>query len=275
MLSAEVLAELFQNHVPPPQGRRAFAAMDQEVVKDYYCKPRVLEHYTRATYGVGLWQSEQISFTRHFGKRHPLLELGTGTGRIAFGLEKLGYDNIDALDLSESMIAQARVIAASCNSAVRFKVADACKLPYADASFDGAIFGFNGMMQIPGRENRRTAMREVFRVLRPGAHFIFTTHDRDNTHYRKFWLEQKALWDLGGRDDRLEDFGDRYEDTPLGMLFIHIPDRQEIREDIDAAGFRFVSDTPRSLLANETELVRDFSDDCRFWIARKAKVEAD
>ena len=45
----------------------------------------------------------------------------------------------------------------------------------------------------------------------------------------------------------------------------------EILEDIEFAGLTYESDTPRSLLANEDAEVRDFSDDCRFWIVRKAK----
>lgn len=248
--------------------------MDSEVVKSYYRSPCVLDHYTRATTGVGLWLSEQIAFTRYFHRKHPLLELGTGTGRISFALEKLGYENISAIDLSDAMIAQARQIA-ECEhgTKVEFSVCDACELKFGNNSFDGAIFGFNGMMQIPGRDRRRKAMREIYRVLRPGSHFIFTTHDRDNPHHRTFWEHEAHLWARGEQDGHLSDFGDRYEETPLGMLFIHIPSRTEIREDIDASGFTYDSDTPRSLLANETATVREFADDCRFWFVHKPKHE--
>lgn len=246
--------------------------MDSEAVKSYYRTPSVLDHYTRATTGVGLWLSERIAFTRHFGKRHPLLELGTGTGRIALALEKLGFEDITAVDLSDAMIGQAlRIVEGSKGSKVKFSVADACALPFAENAFEGAIFGFNGLMQVPGRQKRRAALREILRVVKPGSHFIFTTHDRDNPHHRAFWEDQARLWARGEQDKRLEDFGDRYEETPLGMLFIHIPSRAEIREDIEAAGWRYDSDTPRSLLANESALVREFADDCRFWFVRKPK----
>jgi ubiquinone/menaquinone biosynthesis C-methylase UbiE len=245
--------------------------MDSETVKKYYSAQCVLDHYTRATTAVGLWVAEKVAFTRYFSPRSPLLELGTGTGRIAFGMESLGYTDIRAIDISRDMIGQALEIATHKRSKVEFSVADACVLPFHDGSFDGAIFGFNGLMQIPGRERRVQAMSEVFRVLRPGAFFIFTTHDRDNPHHKAFWADQERLWELGMQDSRLDDFGDRYEETPLGMLYIHIPSREEIREDIAESGFQYVSDTPRSLLANENSQVREFSDDCRFWIARKPK----
>lgn len=248
--------------------------MDSEAVKEYFRTPSVLDHYTRATTGIGLWLSEKITFTKLFGKRHPLLELGTGTGRIALSLEKLGYEDISAVDLSEAMIGQAlRIVEGSHGSKVHFSVADACMLPFESEHFDGAIFGFNGMMQIPGRSRRRDALKEIYRVLRPGAHFVFTTHDRDNPHHRAFWENQLRIWGRGEQDPLLEDFGDRYEETPLGMLFIHIPTRREIMEDIGWAGFTYENDTPRSLLANEPENVREFSDDCRFWIVRKPRVD--
>jgi len=253
-------------------GASFVAKMDSETVKAYYRTPSVLAHYTRATTGIGLWLSEKIAFTKLFNKRARLLEIGTGTGRISLAMERLGYESLTAVDLSEAMIGQAlRIVEASKGSVVKFSVADACNLPFKNESFDGAIFGFNGMMQIPGRESRRKAMNEIFRVLAPGARFVFTTHDRDNPHHRKYWEEQARLWDAGLRDPYLEDFGDRYEETPMGMLFIHIPVRSEIKEDIAASGFKYESDTPRSLLANENAEVREFSDDCRFWIVRKPK----
>jgi ubiquinone/menaquinone biosynthesis C-methylase UbiE len=249
--------------------------MDSETVKSYYRTPSVLAHYTRATTGIGLWLSERIAFTRLFQKRAHILEVGTGTGRISLALERLGYENITAVDLSEAMIGQAlRIVEASKGSIVKFSVADACNLPFEDCSFDGAIFGFNGMMQIPRRAARRKAMSEIFRVMKPGAHFVFTTHDRDNPHHRKYWEDQARLWETGLQDPCLEDFGDRYEETPMGMLFIHIPIRSEIKEDITASGFKYESDTPRSLLANENAEVREFSDDCRFWIVRKPRNDA-
>ena len=36
------------------------------------------------------------------------------------------------------------------------------------------------------RHQRERALSEVFRVLRPGAWFVFTTHDRDCSTHRDF-----------------------------------------------------------------------------------------
>ncbi len=56
---------------------------------------------------------------------------------------------------------------------------------------------------------------------------------------------------------------------PEGGLFIHIPDNTEVRQDLKAAGFKIEKDIIRSRLADEPPAVREFSDQCRFWVARK------
>ena len=65
-------------------------------------------------------------------------------------------------------------------------------------------------------------------------------------------------------------FGDLYGETPEGsMMFIHTPTCEEVREDLKAAGFRVEADTLRHQIANEPPVVRDFADECRFWVAQK------
>jgi len=244
--------------------------MDSEHVKAYYRRPEVLDHYVRAASAVGLWQSEEKIIRRLFQPGDRILELGTGAGRIAFGMEEIGYQHIMAVDLSKEMVAEARRLAGALESRVVFQVADARKLSFPDASFDGAIFGFNGLMQIPGRRNRVAALKEIRRVLRPGAWFVFTTHDRNNPRHEEYWRQQREIWDAGGQDPLREDFGDRYEDTPLGRLFIHVPVPEETRADLAESGWRVEVDIMRSQLANENPATREFSDDCRFWIVQKA-----
>lgn len=243
--------------------------MDPDAVKEFYRQPRVLEHYAKAASSVGLWLSEEKLFTRFFQRDDNLLELGTGAGRIAFGLELLGYKEITAIDLSKEMIGEARYLAEQFKSVVKFMDADALALPFEEDAFDGAIFGFNGLMQIPGRERRRDALREVQRVVKPGACFVFTTHDREFSRHQRYWKEQRELWNQGLQNPELLEFGDRYEDTPLGKLFIHVPTANEVREDLLATGWRITADMLRSRIANEPLVVREFSDECRFWIVQK------
>ena len=140
----------------------------------------------------------------------------------------------------------------------------------SDKPFDGALFMFNGLMQIPGRENRRAAMAGIQQLCRSGAHFIFTTHDREDPKDLKSWAKEAALWAKGEQNPRLLEFGDRYfTDETTGNTFMHLPDRKEILEDLAATGWAHVHDSTRNELASETPKVRNFSDNCRFWVAKK------
>jgi SAM-dependent methyltransferase len=240
-----------------------------EILKRYFSGDSVLAHYLRATAAIGLWASEELLVQRYFKATDTLLEVGCGTGRIAFGMHELGYQNILGVDISRSMVQAARDAARSLEYGVSFQVGDATELSFDDGLFEGAIFGFNGLMQIPSRARRRLALAEIHRVLVSGSPFIFTTHDRQSEHFRNFWIEEQARWASGRQDARLIEFGDRILATPEGELYIHVPDEAEIREDLMATGWTLLESVWRDDLVQETRLVRDFADACRFWVARK------
>jgi hypothetical protein len=50
---------------------------------------------------------------------------------------------------------------------------------------------------------------------------------------------------------------------------MHLPNRAEILADLEATGWKHEFDSMRSKLAKETKAVRDFSDECRFWVATR------
>lgn len=232
-------------------------------------------HYARAAHFLGLWESERLLVERYFPvKDAPLLEAGCGAGRVSVGLWHLGYRHLTAFDFAEEMIDQAQnLVREQGIDGIRFLIADATQLPrhvLSDMSFVGVLFPFNGLMQIPGRERRRAAMRELQRVCRPGAHFLFTSHDRDaDPVERAAWAREAAVWARGEQDPRLVEFGDRYFVHEHGQTFMHLPTRGEILEDLTATGWTHVADYLRDELARERRAVKEFSDNCRFWIARK------
>lgn len=238
-------------------------------VKGYYRDPGVVDHYSDASQRVGLWLSEKKLFTALFQPDQVLLELGCGAGRISLGLYALGYQRLLATDFSHEMVVRAREIAESRSCDLSFRVADATRLNFEEDHWDGVIFGFNGLMQIPLRAQRKVAMGEVFRVLKPGACFVFTTHDRNIQRHKVFWKREAELWRKGKQNPRLLEFGDMLDERVTPNLFIHIPDTEEIRRDLKEIGFKVEQDMLRSAIANENQQVRDFSDECRFWIAKK------
>ncbi len=238
-------------------------------IQEYFSDPRTIEHYVRAVANIGLWESEKVLIEKWLDRSEWTLDLGCGAGRIALGLWKMGFKRVEGADLSESMVAEASDIADCEAAAIVFRCEDATELSYAQECFDSVIFGFNGLMQIPGRENRRNAMREVWRVLKPGGRFIFTTLDRESARYQSvFGNLDDFEHDITSNPSLLE-IGDRHFQTDHGTTFMHVPTRGEIMEDLRESRWTLCEDKMRSDLACETSSVREFSEDCRFWVTKK------
>jgi ubiquinone/menaquinone biosynthesis C-methylase UbiE len=90
-----------------------------------------------------------------------LLDVGCGTGAYTSGLARLGWE-VTGVDISEDMLRRAR------ERGVHGVQADATALPFEDASFDGAV----SVCTNTDLDDLAAALREVFRVLRPGAPFV-------------------------------------------------------------------------------------------------------
>ncbi len=134
--------------------------------------------------------------------------------------------------------------------------------------FSGALFLFNGLMQIPTRRARRAALRNLAAVLAPGAPFLFTTHDRDEPDELHLWRAEAKRWAAGTQDPRLHEYGDRYFEHEHGRTFMHLPSRDEMLAELTATGWIHEYDVMRSDLVRESRAVQDFSDNCRFWLVR-------
>lgn len=244
-------------------------------VRDDYNAINAVLHYTKAAHFVGLWKSELVLVTRHFPDRSArLLEAGCGAGRVAVGLWQHGYRDITGFDFAAELVDQARNLAQEKSiDGLTFLQADATRLETChilyDKLFDGVLFMFNGLMQIPGRENRRAALQGLHRLCKPGGIFIFTTHDRADPKDLEEWKKEAARWARGEQNPRLVEFGDRYFTDDNGNTFMHLPDRKEVLEDLAATGWTYVESATRNELASETPKVRNFSDNCTFWVARK------
>lgn len=93
-----------------------------------------------------------------------VLEVGCGAGRQARTLKKLRPNlEIHGCDLSQRAIDEAK----SYNDGVEYRVANASRLPYEDASFE-AVMLFDVLEHVPDVES---VVREIARVLKPGGLF--------------------------------------------------------------------------------------------------------
>jgi ubiquinone/menaquinone biosynthesis C-methylase UbiE len=96
-----------------------------------------------------------------------VLDLGCGNGRIALALAAQGYA-AEGLDISPSMIAEARAAATAAHADVRFEVGDAVALPHDENDLDAVVYGCNGIGHLT-RDGKSACLRELRRVLRPGG----------------------------------------------------------------------------------------------------------
>lgn len=274
--------------------------ISSQTVRADFNDPITVVHYARAAHFLGLWKSERILIERYFPDREVrLIEAGCGAGRVTLGLWEMGFHHVSAFDFAEELLEQARSLAVDRGATgIQFFHADATCLSKASdlmrsdqaadslsvppkalltsssekhPRFDGALFMFNGLMQIPGRANRRKALCELARICREGAPILFTTHDRDaSPRERALWREEATRWARGEQDSKLVEYGDRYFTDEAGRTFMHLPNRTEILEDLAATGWVHDYDALRREITKESRAVLDFSDECRFWVARRA-----
>lgn len=243
--------------------------MDIETIRHYFNEEKTVEHYARAAVNIGLWQSEELVFEKYLNRNDSILDLGCGAGRVTLALARASYLKLLGVDLAEEMISQAKGVADYLGLSVPFEQGDATDLRFADSVFDAVVFAFNGLMQIPGAGRREAAVAEIFRVLKPGGYFIFTALDRESPLYREVFKDLKdPAHDLSVNSNLVE-FGDRHFKSTHGTTFMHVAIREEVTAMLGSVGFELVEDRMRSSLARETAVIQDFSEDCRFWIARR------
>jgi demethylmenaquinone methyltransferase/2-methoxy-6-polyprenyl-1,4-benzoquinol methylase len=102
-----------------------------------------------------------------------VLDLCCGTGDVVFHLMRTDPSlHATGVDFCEPMLEKARLRAAAIRQVqddnVRFVQADVMALPFEDRSFDGATMGFS-MRNVVDID---ATLREIRRVLRPGARFV-------------------------------------------------------------------------------------------------------
>src|SRR5512138_1898936 len=119
-----------------------------------------------------------------------VLDVACGTGRGTVGLAQAvgSTGKVDALDLSEAMLGQARAKLANMGlkERVHFKQGDARALPYPDESFDLVYNGY--MFDLIPLDGFLPILQEMKRVLRPGGKLVLVNMSKPDE--RKTFFEK-------------------------------------------------------------------------------------
>jgi ubiquinone/menaquinone biosynthesis C-methylase UbiE len=175
-------------------------------------------------YNSTLWNQLRF-FGPNFGPRH--LEVACGSGTLLELIlrwrkwKRLPERSIAAIDYAESMLAGARRrFAGQPNVEVRH--ADAAALPFPDAHFDTANIA-NSVHSFPEVD---AALRDVFRVMKPGA-----------TLAANVLLYPRTIEPFRTIAERINRWGIR-----KGILYTPYR-REDIRERLESIGYEIVSES--------------------------------
>ncbi len=188
-----------------------------------------------------LWKADFVTWLAppKSDQRFELLDVAGGTGDIALRVVKAGGPGTRAAlcDISPEMlgVGKKRVAQAGLSDQITCTVGNAEALPFADRSFDAYTIAF-GIRNVTHIDQ---ALREAYRVLRPGGHFMCL----------EFSQVQVPML------DRLYDFHSFQIIPKLGKLAAgaaepyqylvesirNFPDQERFRDMIREAGFGQVS----------------------------------
>ena len=163
-------------------------------------------------------------------KNQKLVDIAGGTGDIAHKFLKNGGHSAYVIDINEEMIKSGKVNKKNLKN-IKWIVASAEDIPIDDNTFERGTMGF-GLRNIT---NRAQALKEVYRILKPGGRFICL----EFSHVENELIEEiynfwsfKCMPYIGEKVA-----GDRSAYTYLVESIRQFPTQPELSEMFSEAGF--------------------------------------
>lgn len=167
-----------------------------------------------------------------------VLDAGCGTGNFSLTLAKLGC-RVTGVDTSIKMLEAARDKAESMGIQAEFTLMDVAVLDYPEDTFDAVV----SMAALEFFEDRRRAIDELFRVLKPGGSLLIGTINRESD-WGELYSEIAAKQDSVFRHARFVTENEMRALVPKEpeafkeCLFIHPGAKEEeICEEAEKAGY--------------------------------------
>ncbi len=178
-----------------------------------------------------IWE-QQVTVKIPIGAK--ILDIGSGLGREAFALNKLGFEVV-GLDISNYAVEKANEKALMSDSTVEFYHYDGEHIPFIDEMFDIVIIWSQTFGLLYGDSYKENCLREYRRVLKPGGLLSYSGHSlqyiRKNHNNclegNKFYpyIEHSIYWETFSLDE-LENYAKRagFTITMSGEGEIYVPE---------------------------------------------------
>ncbi len=148
---------------------------------------------------------------------HKVLDVAAGAGYVAAAAARRGADPL-GIDFSATQVRLAR----SRYPNIRFEQANAEALPFDPDSFEAVVNAF-GLCHLP---NPDLALREAFRVLKPGGRVAFSV-----------WDQMERVIGLGALYTAIRENGSMDVDLPAGPDFFFFSSPEKSIDALRDAGF--------------------------------------
>jgi SAM-dependent methyltransferase len=223
-------------------------------IRDKYSERLELDT-ARQQASLGLTEGECDLFRRHLATGSHILDVGCAGGRVSLALRRTGF-RVIGVDLNEAMVGQAANMIAEAQLTVPFQVMDARALAFRRESFDAVLLVGSVICYVRGRRNRRHALREARRVLRPGGKILVITPSRESAWRFRSWTAAMRLahgllrllglaandWEPGDR------FGPAWSGDGARLVYWYMYAPAELESDLEASGFEIVESYPNAYM---------------------------
>ncbi|MCF7910728.1 class I SAM-dependent methyltransferase [Candidatus Pacearchaeota archaeon] len=151
-----------------------------------------------------------------------VLDLGSGSGRH---LIKLKNTKIYLVDFSEKMIKLAKEKAKKRNISAEFLISEIEKLPFENNFFDAAIC-INSLHCLETDKKRKQAIKELYRVLKPGAKAKIDLWNKNSRRFKNSDKEKLISW------------------REKGKRYYYLYEQEEAYNDFRKTGFKIIKKEP-------------------------------